>query len=71
MPSGRDFIVERVYEGMRVPIFEHRTGSNFVVLEEDDHIHVLLGSDEELEPFMPKPAPKPAPKKTAAKKKAS
>lgn len=78
--AGRDVYVERVLNGARVVVAEARmpVGSRYVVLSEDDHIHFVLGSEEDLagvglEPAVeavapePKPAPKPR-KRTAAKK---
>lgn len=71
--AGRDLLVDRVVNGMRTTRYEERIpdGMRFVVEEEDDHIHITIGSEEELASvgvvLDDEPKPKPA-RKSAAKK---
>jgi hypothetical protein len=73
MPSGREFIFERVYEGQRVPFhtFVAPGNANYAVIDDDtDHVHITIGTSEELEQLgLVTPKPKAAaPKKSTAKK---
>lgn len=82
MPSGKDITVERVVNGAKdVRFFERIPEDAKVVLEEgeDGHVHITLGTDEELKQVgveEPKPkakakaAPTSSTRQQAAAKKA-
>jgi len=71
--AGRDVLLERVVNGARNVLAETRVPANleFAIEEAEDHIHVTLGTVEELDGLGLKPTKLSKPRKRPAKKPAT